>query len=163
MTTSSHALDHGWILYCCPQLYFIISPFFWVLDVFHWNDRSLVHAWNQIWLVVTAHYSRKMDLSIYTHDSETLVKKNIVACRRCSNYIFILDLTPGFNGWGKDDCKTRRKSFKFGDLVRLILEILRYVTQLWVLTLSPVTWCFLRVSSAILPPTYIDEQMIFSS
>ena len=104
-----------------------------------------------------------MDLSIYTHDSETLVKKNIVACRRCSNYIFILDLTPGFNGWGKDDCKRRRKSFKFGDLVRLILEISRYVTQLWVLTLSPVTWCFLRVSSAILPPTYIDEQMIFSS
>ena len=24
------------------------------------------------------------------------------ACRRCSNYIFILDLTPGFNWLGKD-------------------------------------------------------------
>ena len=50
-----------------------------------------------------------------------------IACRRCSNYIFILDLTPGFMGLGKDNCKTRREAFKFVDLVRLILEILRYV------------------------------------
>ena len=35
------------------------------------------------------------------------------------------DLTPGFIGLGKDNCKTRRKTFKFSDLVRLILEILR--------------------------------------
>ena len=26
-----------------------------------------------------------------------------IACRRCSNYIFILNLTPGFNGLGKDN------------------------------------------------------------
>ena len=32
-------------------------------------------------------------------------------CRRCSNYIFILDLTPGFNGLGKNNCKTRREWF----------------------------------------------------
>ena len=44
------------------------------------------------------------------------------ACRRCSNYIFILDLTPGFIGLGKDNCKTRWETFKFGDLVHLILE-----------------------------------------
>ena len=43
-----------------------------------------------------------------------------IACRRCSNYIFILDLTPGFIELGKDNCKTRRKTFKFGDLVHLI-------------------------------------------
>ena len=24
-----------------------------------------------------------------------------IACRRCSSYIFILDWTPGFNGWAK--------------------------------------------------------------
>ena len=50
-----------------------------------------------------------------------------IACRRCSNYIFILDLTPGFNGSGKDNCKTRRESFKFWDLVRIVLEILPYI------------------------------------
>ena len=49
-----------------------------------------------------------------------------IACRRYSNYIFILDLTPGFIGLGKGNSKTRRETIKFGDLVRLILEILRY-------------------------------------
>ena len=50
-----------------------------------------------------------------------------IACRRCSNYIFILNLTPGFNGLGKDNCKMRRETFKFWNLLPLILETLRYV------------------------------------
>ena len=37
-----------------------------------------------------------------------------IAYRRCSNYIFILDLTCGFNGLGKDNCKMRQKNIKFG-------------------------------------------------
>ena len=53
----------------------------------------------------------------------TLVGNKIVdhADRRCYNYIFILDLTPGFNGLGKDNCKTRRETFQCSDLVRIIL------------------------------------------
>ena len=47
-----------------------------------------------------------------------------IACRRCSNYIFILNLTSGFNGLGKDNYQMRREAFKFRDLVRLILETL---------------------------------------
>ena len=50
-----------------------------------------------------------------------------IACRRCSNYIFILNLTPGFNGLGKDNYKMRREAFQFWDLVRLILETLWYL------------------------------------
>ena len=50
-----------------------------------------------------------------------------IDCRRCSNYIFILNLTPGFNGLGKDNCKTRRETFVFGDWVRLILKNWRYL------------------------------------
>ena len=53
-----------------------------------------------------------------------------IACGRCSKYIFILDLTPGFIGLGKDNCKTRRETFKFGDLVHVILEILWYIKSL---------------------------------
>ena len=49
-----------------------------------------------------------------------------IACRRCSNYIFILDLTRGFNGLGKGNCKTRQESFRLCDLVRIILEVWRY-------------------------------------
>ena len=48
-----------------------------------------------------------------------------IACRRCSNYIFILNLTPGFNGLGNDNYNMRPEAFKFWDLVRLILETLR--------------------------------------
>ena len=43
--------------------------------------------------------------------------------------IFILDLTPDFNVSGKDNCKTRRETFKFWDLLRLILEVWRYVLR----------------------------------
>ena len=48
-----------------------------------------------------------------------------IACRCCSYYIFILDLTPGFKGLDRNDCKTRPETFKFWDLVWLILEIRR--------------------------------------
>ena len=58
------------------------------------------------------------------------------ACRRCSNYIFILYLTPGFNRLGKDKCKKRRGSFKFWYLLCLILEILRYVPMQLLLWLA---------------------------
>ena len=52
-----------------------------------------------------------------------------IACRRCSNYIFILNLTPGFNGLSEDNCMKIQETFKFWDLVRLILEVLRYCWQ----------------------------------
>ena len=39
---------------------------------------------------------------------------------RIKKYIFILDLTSGFIALGKDNCKTRRETFKFNDMVHLI-------------------------------------------
>ena len=50
-----------------------------------------------------------------------------IACRRCSNYILILDLTHGFSRLGKYNCKTGWESLKFRNLVRLILETLRFM------------------------------------
>ena len=45
---------------------------------------------------------------------------------------FILNLTSGFNGLGKENCKMRQETFKFWDLVRFILKTLRYIPQyLW--------------------------------
>ena len=52
-----------------------------------------------------------------------------IPCRRCSNYIFILDLTPGFNGLDKDNCKTGWETFKFWDSVHLVLEVWQYVSM----------------------------------
>ena len=46
-----------------------------------------------------------------------------IACRRCSNYIFIFDLTLGFNRLRKGNCKARWETFKVWDLVHCILEI----------------------------------------
>ena len=46
-------------------------------------------------------------------------------CRRCSNYIFILDSTSGFKGFGKGSRKSVRESFKCWDLVPLILKTWR--------------------------------------
>ena len=60
-----------------------------------------------------------------------------IACRRCSNHIFILNLTHGFNGSGKDNYKMRREAFKFWDLVRLILMTLRYFIKRNVVFVSP--------------------------
>ena len=59
--------------------------------------------------------------------NEIVDHSDVVGASHCSNYIFILDLTPGFNGLRKGNCKTRRESFKFWDLVCLILDILRHV------------------------------------
>ena len=44
---------------------------------------------------------------------------------RLSNYIFIIDLTPGFKGLGKDNRKTRRETFTSRELVRLLFETWR--------------------------------------
>ena len=62
-----------------------------------------------------------------------------IACRRCPNYIFIFDPTPGFTGLGKSNCKAMRETFKFCDLVRYILEVSVYI------------WCSYHICHALLP------------
>ena len=52
------------------------------------------------------------------------------ASRCCYNYIFSQALTPDFNALGKDSWKPRRKIFKLGDSVRLILQVWRYIYPL---------------------------------
>ena len=47
-------------------------------------------------------------------DNSDVVGAAPVGARRCSNYIFILNLTPGFNGSDKDHCKMRQKHLSFG-------------------------------------------------
>ena len=62
-----------------------------------------------------------------------------IACRRCSNYIFILDLTYDFSILHKDNCTTRRQRFKFWDLVHLTLESWEQLT--FVSFVIPVVEC----------------------
>ena len=71
-----------------------------------------------------------------------MYRKNLSYKRRCSNYIFILDLTSGFKGFGKDSRKTVQESFECWDSVRLILETWRQVMlgKLSVLAISYQIW-----------------------
>ena len=64
-----------------------------------------------------------------------------IACRRCPNYIFILDLTPCFNILHQDNCKPRRETYKFWDLVRLILEIYGMLFKMCQNALSGPCYC----------------------
>ena len=58
-----------------------------------------------------------------SNTSCTLVRNKIV------DHADEVGAARGFNGLGKDNCKTRRETFMFGDWVRLILENWRYI--LW--------------------------------
>ena len=58
--------------------------------------------------------------------SHTSVGNAIVYCRRCFKYTFILDLTPGLNGSDKNNCESRRETFKCWDLVCPILDTWLY-------------------------------------
>ena len=69
------------------------------------------------WLCLQTHLSSKITL--------LMTQMWSIACRRCSNYIFILNLTPDFNRLGQNNWKTRRETFMFWNLVRIILDISR--------------------------------------
>ena len=47
-------------------------------------------------------------------DHSDVIGASPVGCRRCSNYISILDLTPSFSGLGKHNYKTRWEVFELG-------------------------------------------------
>ena len=46
--------------------------------------------------------------------------------QRVSNYIVILDSTPGFNGSGRENWKTGRETIKFSDFIHLVIEVWLY-------------------------------------
>ena len=52
---------------------------------------------------------------------------NVVGVSRCSNHIFIVAVTPDFNRMHKYNCKTRRETFTFWDLMRHMSKSWRYV------------------------------------
>ena len=113
----------------------ILSRGRWVLPITQHSFRQCLGA-----ECVTSHHlnwywSRYLTYRQVSNTNRTIVGTRIVAplrCSRsiarglCSNHIFIPHWTLGFNILSKDECKPRRKTFKFSDLVQLILDILRY-------------------------------------
>ena len=84
-----------------------------------------------------------------------------IPCRRCSNYIFILDLTHDFNRLGKDNCKTGRKSLKFWYLVCLIIEILRYISGNMDLVYNVLILCIFNIYHMPSVGTFVFERDIW--
>ena len=74
------------------------------------SDDQSTATWNQSAvkpLIKGTHLSRQQNcLSLRCSWS--------IACRRCSNYIFILDLTPGFNGLDKDNSRQDETHLSLG-------------------------------------------------
>ena len=108
------------------------------------KSKTLIRLWTHKRHQTCHHHGQAMgytyfieDWNFYYHKTSniscTLVGNKIVdhsdvvgASRRCSNYIFILYLTPGFSGLGNNNCKTGQETFKFWDLVHLMIANWRY-------------------------------------
>ena len=120
----------------------------WVLSprIFrsHGINSDLYLPWRRVSVYFTILVSSNdRNASIFYVSRIKLAQKGSLACPGCSNDIVIQDLSPGFNGLGKEKCKTRWETFTFWDLVWLILEIRRYLKFMY-------TTFFIVMSKAIL-------------
>ena len=111
-----------------------------ILEIYfkHAHTKAyIIMIWNKSYLFrLTSNLYYKSHLSRQQNCRPIRCSWSIV-CRRCSNHILILDLTPDFYRLGKDNCKTRLETFSFGDLVRLIFEVWWYIiTEPYMMTSS---------------------------
>ena len=122
----------GLVLYFIQRLALLTLP----------QDKTVVnYPWSSnvasAWLATVPAANQKVH-------SEKIMGNWSIACWCCSNYIFIVHSTPGFNILHKNNCKTRRDTFKFGDLVPLILENLLYSPRSECEISIPVVHCALH-------------------
>ena len=82
-----------------------------------YSDGSRGVAWCNYWIDLVAKTLSSITLLWHRPRDETFHVD--IACQRCSNYIFTLHLTLGFDILRKDSIKPRRETFKFWDLARL--------------------------------------------
>ena len=83
-------------------------------DFIKWRHSS---RYRHFVRVSTGHWpvTRSFDFSICTWTNCWSLRCSwSIACRRCSNYIFILDLALGFNMLHKDKCQAKPETFQFG-------------------------------------------------
>ena len=102
-------------------------------------------------------------MCIFLLQNDALLDMILVHCRiyargqiitRSSNCIFILNLTPSFNASGEKNCKRIQETFELWDLVRLILEVLRYYyLRAWYTWLKH-HWLISRYSLGHSPETF---------
>ena len=127
-------------------------------------NRYLINKWIPNGKMIISWYQRGHLMMSYRQVSNircTLVGNNIVDHSVVVGVLPVGDaptsssfLTPGFNGLGKDNCTMRRETFKFGELVQLILEI--YGIYWWLewdsssLDIDPVSAEFFQIASGVI-------------
>ena len=69
-----------------------------------------------------------------------------IACRRCSNWIFILDLTPGFYGLAETIARRDEKHLSFGIWCLLYkrLYVMFHITYNWKLLITLLVYAVFR-------------------
>ena len=90
------------------------------------NTNWLATIWSKNPAVYSYRQTSNIRHALIGNEIVNHSKGRSIAWRHCSDYIFILNLISGFNGFSKDNCKTRRETLKLGDLVWLILEVWWY-------------------------------------
>ena len=73
-------------------------------------------------------------------------------------------LTPGFNGLGKYNCKARRETFKFWDLVHYILESYGISIAYQIVTSTTAAECKVHIVVSVLCDVYLfsfDAYILF--
>ena len=90
-------------------------------EICWWKWFKILIIW--CWTSLKKSLKFKLPINQTCNISRTLVgntildRSAVVGASRYFNYIFILYLTPGFNGLDKDSCKTRRETFKVWHLM----------------------------------------------
>ena len=81
---------------------------------------DIIHGF--AWIIIFNTYHETSNIS-HTLVGNKIVDHSDVVGVSPVGAAFILDLIPGFNILHKDNCRMRQQTFKFWDLVQLILEI----------------------------------------
>ena len=91
------------------------------------HEHSKPYAWfyRHSTIIFSSEFISEFSLIYVSYRKTSNISRTLVGNKIVDNYIFILNLTPGFNGLGRYNCKARQETFKLGDLVRFILEGLR--------------------------------------
>ena len=95
----------------------------WWMSHAGWMDQGNIQ-WilDKIRYIISFHQNQ----GLFQYEAHNFRYRQVSYIRRTLVGNKIVDHS-GFNGLGKDNWKMRRETFKFGDLVCLILEILRYM------------------------------------
>ena len=103
----------------------------WEYHLVEWSDLSILNIPTFVSCPTTGvSYPQYSNICLTLVGNPIVDHSGVVGASpvwHCSNYIFIPDLTYGFNGLGKDNCKMRWETFGFWNLMHLILEVWQYI------------------------------------